>query len=281
MLYVVTVHWKSDRWIAIQKEYLQTNIDVPFKMVGFLDDEIATSFDADFDKVFRIDVKAHAKKLDIGAEYVCSVAQPRDQIMFIDGDAFPINNIAPLLEKLSQVELVAVQRAENNGDLQPHPSFCLTTVGFWTKHHPTWEQGFMWRDSNGKLVTDVGGELLKLLDEKKINWYKMNRSNKMNMAPLCFGIYDNIIYHHGLGFRKGHGGRVSLSNENLELDTSPLYIRALNKLELLNNQPILRLRNLLFPFFRRRDELREQTSAKSQAVYETIKTDKQFFKTLL
>ena len=58
-----------------------------------------------------------------------------DILLFIDGDAFPISDVATYAEeKLKQFPLIAVQRSENDGDPQPHPCFCITTVGFWKKN---------------------------------------------------------------------------------------------------------------------------------------------------
>jgi len=33
------------------------------------------------------------------------------------------------------------------------------------------------------------------------DWYPLLRSNGRNLHPIWFGIYGDIIYHHGAGFR--------------------------------------------------------------------------------
>ena len=53
----------------------------------------------------------------------------------------------------------------------------------------------------GVKVRDAGGELLRKLTERNIDWFTLLRSNKKNLHPLWFGIYGNLIYHHGGGFR--------------------------------------------------------------------------------
>ena len=43
--------------------------------------------------------------------------------------------------------------------------------------------------------------MLEILNQKDIIWGKVLRSNKLDIHPLFFGIYDDVIYHHGAGFR--------------------------------------------------------------------------------
>ena len=137
-------------------------------------------------------------------------ADPDDMLVFIDGDAFPIAPMVPFLrEQLDSYPLVAVRRDENNGDPQPHPSFCATTARFWLELPGDWRRGYKWKNRQGSRVTDVGGNMLGLLEEKGIDWYPLLRTNKVNPHPLQFGVYGDLIYHHGGGFRKTAGGRVS------------------------------------------------------------------------
>ena len=52
--------------------------------------------------------------------------------MFLDGDAFTIADPMPLIaESLARAPLLAVRRDENVEEPQPHPCFCVTTVGTW------------------------------------------------------------------------------------------------------------------------------------------------------
>jgi hypothetical protein len=91
---------------------------------------------------------------------------------------------------------------ENAGDIQPHPSFCLTTVKFWKEINGDWKRGYEWRNSTGNKITDTGGNLLSILDKKRIGWLPLLRSNKRDLHKLWFGIYEDLIYHHGAGFRQ-------------------------------------------------------------------------------
>jgi hypothetical protein len=41
-----------------------------------------------------------------------------------------------------------------------------------------------------------------LIDKINIlNWYPLKRDNKIDIHPFFFGVYGNLIYHHGGGFR--------------------------------------------------------------------------------
>ena len=144
--------------------------------------------------------------------------------MFIDGDAFPIAPIGPFLrDKLERYPLVAVRRDENNGDPQPHPSFCVTTAGFWRGLPGDWRRGHTWTNPQGKQVTDVGGNLLGLLEDAGIEWYPMLRTNKVNPHPLQFGVYEDLVYHHGGGFRLTAGGRLWRASVEDKLNSTPAW----------------------------------------------------------
>ena len=128
-----------------------------------------------------------------------SGAAPDDLLLFIDGDAFPIATVDAGL--LDGAPLTAVRRDEHLQDRQPHPCFCLTTVGFWPSVGGDWEQGHTWTIADGNQVTDVGGNLLGILEGAGIEWRPLLRSNRVDLDPLLFGIYGDVVYHHGAGFR--------------------------------------------------------------------------------
>jgi hypothetical protein len=89
-------------------------------------------------------IKSHAIKLNLLADMAC-LTRPRedDVLMFIDGDAFPIADVSAFTQKmLARHPLAAVQRLQNDGDVQPHPSFCVTTVGFWKSIQGDWKSGY-------------------------------------------------------------------------------------------------------------------------------------------
>src|SRR5207253_11338766 len=104
---------------------------------------------------------------------------------------------------LARAPLVAVRRVENAGEPQPHPCFCVTTVGTWRRLPGDWTAGPTWRGAVGGRTTDVGGNLLRRLEASKTPWIAMLRSNRRNLDALYFGVYEDIVYHHGAGFRFG------------------------------------------------------------------------------
>ena len=104
---------------------------------------------------------------------------------------------------------MAVRHDENAIDTQPHPAFCAVRVRDWERLHGDWSPGFCWEAENGRLTTDVGGNLLRALERSGDSWTPLLRSNRVNLHPLWFGIYGDIVYHHGAGFRWAVG-RVDL-----------------------------------------------------------------------
>ena len=138
MLHVATVHHRSARWIDIQA-YLGTSRCR--NRSGHPLQGIDPSFADRFDHV--IDQEGgHAGKLNNLAVEISHQADDADLIMFLDGDAFPVADPMPLIEAgLQDASLVAVQRSENLGDEQPHPCFCVTTVGTWRSLPGDWSMG--------------------------------------------------------------------------------------------------------------------------------------------
>jgi hypothetical protein len=200
VLHVATVHWHSEQWIDRQLAALESFSPAPVKVYAFLDG-VRESRDTQFHRVYRDDSKSHAEKLNFLAGEITAQASPEDLILFLDGDAFPVSSLAELIASLKDKPLAAVQRLENNGDLQPHPCFCLTTVGFWVSISGDWRPGGYWIDGSGRRITDVGGLLLELLQNQSIEWQPLLRTNRRNLHPLWFGVYGDVAYHHGAGFR--------------------------------------------------------------------------------
>ena len=203
MIHIATVHWMSDRWIDIQREYLRRNMDRPYRTYADLEGIDPRRRD-DFDVTADLGGLVHAQKLNALAELIAERADAGDTLVFLDGDAFPVAPIGDFLEeRLSRYPLAAIRRDENLGDIQPHPSFCATTVGFWREIEGDWSRGPEWRWKNalGWTVEDVGGKLLWILNERGIDWCPLLRTNAGTLHPLLFGVYEHRIYHHGAGFR--------------------------------------------------------------------------------
>src|SRR5262245_59352158 len=127
---ISTVPWRDDRWVDIQLEFLHRHICEPFRIYAFLN-----SLPADHRSKFYYssteNIESHAIKLNLLADMVALHSMDRsDLLVFLDGDAFPVGDVVPYAQaKLKEYPLLAIQRRENGGDIQPDPSFCLTTVG--------------------------------------------------------------------------------------------------------------------------------------------------------
>jgi hypothetical protein len=204
VLHIATVHHRSPRWIEIQTRELRRHISEPYETwtsLEGIEDSYATHFDHVIDQA-----GGHAGKLNDLALEIAHHGADDDLVMFLDGDAFPIDDPMPLIRSaLANTPLVAAQRAENLGDQQPHPCFCVTTVSTWRQLPGDWSMGHRWQTADGRLYTDVGGNLLHALELTGTPWTPVHRTNPIRIDPLMFAIYGDAIYHHGAGFRKRGG----------------------------------------------------------------------------
>ncbi len=219
MIYVLTVHWRFDFWVDVQIAHLRKYIRDPFRIYAFCDgtkNDHSAKFDYCAPEKGIVD---HASKLNALAAVVCESAHDDDVLIFCDSDAFPVRDVTGYIrDGLRRWPLVAVQRLENAGDMQPHPSFAVTTAGFWRRIGGDWRPGPTWSNAYAQVVTDVGANLLRSLTLNNVAWGKMIRSNRVNLHPLLFSIYDDVVYHHGAGSRPTIGGRAVRQRELSALD---------------------------------------------------------------
>jgi hypothetical protein len=206
VLHVATVHWRNPHWIPVQQTYLRRFAPANTQIWASLD-ELDGDHSAGFDHVTSIPTTGHGEhsfngghgeKLEELARRISEVGGPDDALLFLDGDAFPVGPLDPVIA--TNQTLTAVRRDENRGDRQPHPCFTLTTVGFWNRIGGTW--GHDWVSSAG--ARDIGGELLQTLVKDDITWRPLLRMNTTDLHPLWFGVYGDsspVVYHHGAGFR--------------------------------------------------------------------------------
>lgn len=217
MIHIATVHWHTDKWIDLQLSYLKQNISTEFKVYAFLNG-IDRQHYCKFDYVCDEPVSDHGTKLNLLSRFISLQASSQDILIFLDGDAFPIAPVESYLAfTLSNFPLCAVVRAENLSDQQPHPSFCATTVGFWEQIQGDWKKGYCWRDRQGSLVSDIGGNLLKQLLDHNTIWKALLRSHSLGNHGLWYGVYDGFVYHHGAGFRDPFS--------RLDIANGPVWIR--------------------------------------------------------
>jgi len=283
MLHVATVHWRTARWIDPQLRYLERHLPHPYRVYAFLND-VPGDHARRFFWTSTEPIEDHATKLDLLADAIARDADADDALVFVDGDAFPIAPIAPLLsERLERHRLIAVRRDENNGDVQPHPCFCVTTVGFWHELGASWRSGRTWPDLQGKLVTDVGGELLGALEDGGVDWHPLVRVNAVDFHPVLFGLYGEeehaaLVYHHGAAFRTG-----LTRADSLRPDLVAAY--GTRRSRLIRRLPKRGLggavRERLDPERRLRRRLRASIEAQSLRILSRIDRDEDFWSDLL
>jgi hypothetical protein len=260
VLYIASVHYRSPRWIEIQTRHLREHIHVPYRTWTSLEG-IDPSYGVHFDRVLE-QRGSHAGKLNHMAMEICQEASDEDLLMFLDGDAFPIADPMPLIEDaLARSGLVAVRRAENVDEPQPHPCFCVTTVATWRALPGDWTAGPTWPGARGKPTTDVGGNLLRRLELAGTPWVDVLRSNKRNVDPLYFAVYGDVVYHHGAGFRTGELSPVDRAGAPapLRLSSTP-GLRAI--MRLLNRRRWVRWEH----------EVSAKHLQQSQLIYERIRS---------
>ena len=277
MIHVATVHFLDDRWIDVQQEYLKRYINSDYKVYGFLTCiDNWREHEEKFHYVSAEWISEHPVKLNLLADMICmDSSDDSDIIVFIDGDAFPIAPIVPLIEaKLAEHKLIAVQRTDNNGDIQPHPCFCITTVGFWKKIKGNWHKGFKWENSLGQQVSDTGGEMLHKMEEYKIDWLPLKRTNKKNAHPLLFGVYGDVVYHHGAGFR---APVLRIDNPLVEPNREIAFLE--NILERLpDNYGGLKIKKSLHSGYRKLEKVKKRNQELIKEYYDKILDNQDFYK---
>jgi len=204
MIHFITVHFQTDRWIRLQLAQIARHTTGEYRVWASIEGIDPSSASA-FDEVFEFS-GSHPEKLNLLAERVLATAAPDDLMVFIDGDAFPIADIVPPVSRLlAHYPLIAVCRVENMGDCQPHPCFAVTTVRLWREIGGDWTIGTPpyteWTTTYGLRRTDAGALLMANLAERGIPWCQLLRSNVRDLHPVMFGVYGNLVYHHGSGFR--------------------------------------------------------------------------------
>ena len=196
-MHVVTVHWRDPRWVAPQVRFMRRHL--PEHRTWAAVEGIPAEDAAAFDVALELD-GTHPEKLNELARRVVEVAAPDDLLLFLDGDAFPIAPVDASI--LAGNPLAAVRRDENLGDPQPHPCCCLTTAGYWAAIGGDWRRGHSWVNAAGETVSDTGGNLLGILEARGDEWTPLLRTNRVDLHPLWFAVYDDVAYHHGAGFRE-------------------------------------------------------------------------------
>ena len=231
MLHILTLHL-GDKWVDIQKRELARFISEPYKVYARLGDgeypkeNWKYKYNNQKAKVENskyndgtISYDKHKHKFDgaiSGAQhwtysmgklidYVLENHEVKstDKIMLLDSDAFPIAPISDFLdEKLKEYPFVSAQEPMHEWDrnplyLIPHPMFML----FEAKHIIEDNLTDYLRDVVKDKNNNWWGGTTDWLTERGHDYYPLIRSNKIDLHPLYYAIYDDLIYHHWAGSR--------------------------------------------------------------------------------
>jgi hypothetical protein len=214
MIHIATVHHDSADWIELQHEYLHRFITEPFRIYASLEG-ISSDYGRFFDVVVP-SVGQHMGKLNLLGYVILEDADDDDLIVFLDGDAFPVADpIGPARALLEDNSLTAVCRTENAGDRQPHPCFCAVPAAVWRELPGDWSSGYCYSEGH----SDVGANLLYLLEKADMSWAPILRSNRYDLHPVFFGVYGGFLYHHGAGFRRTKVTRADWLQMRHELES--------------------------------------------------------------
>ena len=223
--FILSVHYNEDFWVTVQRKYLDLHIDMPHHRLFAAHGVDRTLFrpgDLLFDHSGD-----HATGLNMLSAEALKLAANHDWLIFLDSDAVPIRPMSSVLRE--DQPFIAVQRLDNLGDIQPHPSFCAVRAGLWRELDPDWRAGYTWTNAVGATVTDVGAGVLEVLDQTRTPWTPLIRRNRANYHPLWWGVYGRkgerpVVYHHGAGSR-GPSSRV-----NRERNKDPQWRKQLRTL---------------------------------------------------
>ncbi len=200
MIHFATLHYRSAEWIDLQLAYIERFTSAPYRVYGCLDGVDRSHF-AKFHHAEQRNEQI-APEYEHLARVIAEQADPDDWLVFLHGDTIPIADWVPTLAAaMERARLVGVRRDENLGEPHPHACFTVTTPRLWSELDGNWRPGPEWIGTTGRPATDLGAQLWRRLDDAGIGWEPLLRSNVRDIHPLWFGVYGEILYHHGAGFR--------------------------------------------------------------------------------
>jgi hypothetical protein len=209
VIHIGTLHYRDERWIEIQTRYLERHTSEPYRFYASfdgIDNERRTRFDevlehGDVAVEERPGIRIE-RKLNLLTGEMVRQADANDLIVFMHGDAFPIADwVTPVRTMIAESSLTAISSIEKLAPI-PHWSFCATTAGFWTEIGADWSRGPTGtKHGYGEQIFDTGVTLGETLKRRGIAWHALPRTNEPDLHPVFFGVYGDIVYHHGAGFR--------------------------------------------------------------------------------
>jgi len=210
-IHYITIHHATIKWIDIQLRHIQ-RFTRDYKVWALFSKDLCLS---EHEHKYHFLGHKKSKSGHESDDHEMGLAQltntvccdpnvkEDDVLIFLDSDAFPIGDINNYIKcNLADYEFCAVNRIENLGCLAPHPSFAFCKVKFWRDNQFCWGRDRSF-NTNVDWRGDIGGLLFGRLNEKSINWLKIQRDSKQSLFvdPLLYSVYGGIVYHHCAGSR--------------------------------------------------------------------------------
>ena len=205
MLRICTIHHETDKFLKLQHKYFKRHTKEPFKLYrGYSDFQINETDEDCLDINLTQFSNQHAHRMNYVFDVIRQESNDDDIIIFADSDTFPITDgwVEYIKDKLQTHPITAVLRQENMAALtecsreeHPHPCFIASTVKFWSENNLKFD-----------FQVNTGYNILLFLRSHGLDFFKLLRSNTVNVHPLMFAVYDDVIYHHGAGNRPPYDG---------------------------------------------------------------------------
>lgn len=133
--------------------------------------------------------KNHVSGLNAVMSFFNSKKNEYDAFLILDSDCFPFQ--LGWAERLMNIPYsVAAPVRHENLDIFPHPCFVFM------KKEGLDQVSFEYSTKKNLL-----GQKFKETNVNCNRFFPMIRSNEVNLHPIMFGIYWNMVYHHGAGSR--------------------------------------------------------------------------------
>ena len=212
MIHIYTLHFKNDYWVNLQIESFKKHIKVPYKSYAIFSHMSQEMYERNKDNFDYFEVREKGKHIHKGGNYhptdgnrhifpiIKQNLNDGDIVIRIDSDAFLIDDITDeFIDKINDKKFIAMYEPEHEWDLNykaPHPAFYAFRSEYLNQGLDK-AMGEMHEDGQ----SNWWGLLMDRFKDKKIDWYPLNRSNKINLHKIYFGIYDDLVYHHFAGSR--------------------------------------------------------------------------------
>jgi len=206
MIHITSTHYQDPYWIKIQLDSIKKHIKVPYKtyMAHAAMPEMYESFESEVDFLYQHTMKKGSKFHNMDGTRYCvphikKNMGPGDIVIKIDSDAFFINDIDEKYVKfVNDNKFIAMKEPLHEADTTlhtPHPAYYAFTSKFLNDGLTDALTKLQPRNSNW------WGGVISWLSHHKIEWKPMTRSNEVNLHPIYFGLYGDLIYHHWAGSR--------------------------------------------------------------------------------